>query len=102
LHVAQAAISKTLSNLEEGIGVKLLSRAARAVELTPEGQIFYTEAGRTLEQARLAPERSEARRTLAPRISGTDRTFFKPTKAEECETWLTFACNAYSTEMNVP
>jgi hypothetical protein len=51
--------------------------------------------------SRLAPERSEAGRKLAARISGPARTFFKPTLAEEYETWLTFACNASSTEMNV-
>lgn len=56
LHIAQAAISQTLSNLEHEIGVELLRRAGRTVELTPEGEIFYPETLRTLEQADRAVE----------------------------------------------
>jgi DNA-binding transcriptional LysR family regulator len=54
LHVAQPAISQTVADLEEELGLKLFSRAKRIAQLTPEGEIFYTEALRTLSQAELA------------------------------------------------
>jgi len=56
LHVAQPAISQTLSNLEAEIGVKLFMRLGRSVKLTPEGEIFYAETLRTLEQSQHAVE----------------------------------------------
>src|SRR5260370_15933301 len=54
LHVAQPAISQTVADLEEELGLKLFSRAKRIAQLTPEGEIFYKEAMRTLAQAELA------------------------------------------------
>src|SRR6202011_3870193 len=54
LHVAQPAISQTVADLEEELGLKLFSRAKRIAQLTPEGEVFYTEAMRTLAQAELA------------------------------------------------
>jgi DNA-binding transcriptional LysR family regulator len=54
LHVAQAAISRTVADLEDELGLKLFSRAKRAAQLTPEGEVFYAEAVRTLAQAELA------------------------------------------------
>lgn len=54
LHVAQPAISQTVADLEDELGLKLFSRAKRVAQLTPEGEIFYTEAMRTLAQAELA------------------------------------------------
>jgi len=54
LHVAQPAISQTVADLEEELGLKLFSRAKRIAQLTAEGEIFYTEAMRTLAQAELA------------------------------------------------
>lgn len=54
LHVAQPAISQTVADLEDELGLKLFSRAKRVAQLTPEGEIFYTEALRTLAQAELA------------------------------------------------
>jgi DNA-binding transcriptional LysR family regulator len=54
LHVAQPAISQTVVDLEEELGLKLFSRAKRVAQLTPEGEIFYSEAMRTLAQAELA------------------------------------------------
>src|ERR1700739_771332 len=54
LHVAQPAISQTVADLEDELGLKLLSRANRVVRLTPEGEIFYTEALRALAQVELA------------------------------------------------
>jgi len=54
LHVAQPAISRTVSDLEEELGLKLFSRVKRVARLTPEGEAFYAEAVRTLAQADLA------------------------------------------------
>lgn len=54
LHVAQPAISQTVADLEEELGLKLFSRDKRVAQLTPEGEIFHIEAMRTLAQAELA------------------------------------------------
>jgi DNA-binding transcriptional LysR family regulator len=54
LYVAQPAISRTVSDLEEELGLKLFSRVKRVAQLTPEGEAFYAEAVRTLAQADLA------------------------------------------------
>jgi len=54
LHIAQPAISQTVVDLEQELGLKLFSRARRKAELTPEGELFYAEAVRTLEQAESA------------------------------------------------
>ena len=54
LHVAQPAISRTVADLEDELGLKLFSRAKRMAELTPEGEIFYTEALQTLARAECA------------------------------------------------
>ena len=56
IHVAQPAISQTVADLEEELGLKLFSRAKRVAQLTPEGEVFYAEAVRTLAQAELAVE----------------------------------------------
>jgi len=44
LHVAQPSLSVHITNLEVELGVKLMQRSNRGVELTPEGQIFYARA----------------------------------------------------------
>ena len=54
LHVAQPAISRTVADLEDELGLKLFSRTKRMAQLTPEGEVFYAEAVRTLGQADLA------------------------------------------------
>jgi DNA-binding transcriptional LysR family regulator len=54
LYVAQPAISRTVSDLEEELGLKLFSRVKRLARLTPEGEAFYAEAVRTLTQADFA------------------------------------------------
>jgi DNA-binding transcriptional LysR family regulator len=44
IHVAQPAISQTILDLEEELGVRLLLRDRRTVQLTAPGEIFRSEA----------------------------------------------------------
>jgi DNA-binding transcriptional LysR family regulator len=53
-HIAQPAISQTVADLEQELGLKLFSRVGRNVELTSGGEVFYVEAMRTLAQAEIA------------------------------------------------
>lgn len=50
LHVAQPALSVHIANLEAELGVKLLRRSNRGVELTEEGRIFYASAKTVLRE----------------------------------------------------
>lgn len=54
LHIAQPAISQTIADLEQELGLKLFFRIGRKAQLTPGGEVFYAEAVRTLEQAESA------------------------------------------------
>ncbi len=40
-YVSQAALSKMIQRLEEGLDVKLFTRRSRGISLTPEGRMFY-------------------------------------------------------------
>ncbi|HVH89138.1 MAG TPA: LysR substrate-binding domain-containing protein [Terriglobales bacterium] len=51
LFVAQPSISQAVADLEGELGIKLFLREGRAAKLTPEGQVFYEEALKTLAQA---------------------------------------------------
>ena len=51
LHIAQPSISEAVSDLEDELGLKLFSRTHRKARLTPEGEIFYADAVRILQQA---------------------------------------------------
>ncbi|AXB41611.1 LysR family transcriptional regulator [Amycolatopsis albispora] len=48
LHVAQPALSHTIRQLEDELGVALLARTTRQVRITPAGEFFLTEARRVL------------------------------------------------------
>ncbi len=50
LHKSQSAVSHMLKKLEEDIGFLLLSREAYRPQLTAEGEIFYRQATRAIEQ----------------------------------------------------
>jgi DNA-binding transcriptional LysR family regulator len=56
LHIAQPALSKAVSGLEKSLGVSLLRRSKRRVELTAEGLLFLEEARRVLASAERAVE----------------------------------------------
>ena len=50
LYVSQTAVTQQIQALEELIGVKLLTRTKKRVELTPAGRVFQTEGRQLLEQ----------------------------------------------------
>lgn len=51
LFTAQPSLSQQIKDLEEDVGVKLLHRTKRKVELTDEGSVFLEQARLTLAQA---------------------------------------------------
>jgi DNA-binding transcriptional LysR family regulator len=56
LHIAQPPLSRQIRQLEEDVGVALLLRNKRSVELTKEGRIFLEEARKLVAQAGRAME----------------------------------------------
>jgi len=51
LRVAQPALSRQIRQLEEEVGVRLLERTRRGVQMTPAGEAFLVEARAVLEQS---------------------------------------------------
>ena len=51
LHVGQPAVSKTVAQLEDRLGVRLLLRSSRGLTPTEAGQSFYERAKRSIEEA---------------------------------------------------
>jgi DNA-binding transcriptional LysR family regulator len=51
LHIGQPAVSKTVAQLEERLGVRLLIRSTRGLTPTEAGQNFYERAKRAIEEA---------------------------------------------------
>lgn len=51
LQITQPALSKQIVALEQELGVMLLQRTKRSVELTPAGQVFLTQSQQLLAQA---------------------------------------------------
>jgi DNA-binding transcriptional LysR family regulator len=60
LHVAQQAVSQQIKTLEHLLGVSLLKRSSRRVELTPEGVVFLADCRRVLAGADRAARRVQA------------------------------------------
>jgi LysR family hca operon transcriptional activator len=54
LFTAQPSLSQQIKDLEEDVGVRLLNRTKRKVELTEEGEVFLEHARLTLAQAEKA------------------------------------------------
>lgn len=54
-----SAVSKLISRLEARLGVRLINRSTRKLQLTPEGSAFYERAGRILDEM-AAAEREAA------------------------------------------
>jgi LysR family hca operon transcriptional activator len=64
LHTAQPSLSRQIRDLEHGVGVPLLKRSVRGIELTAAGQAFLDHARLSLMQADAATE--AARRAAQP------------------------------------
>ena len=60
LHIAQLAVSQQIKALERSLGVTLLRRTPRRVELTAEGEVFLAECRRVLAAADRAARRVQA------------------------------------------
>lgn len=56
LEMPNSTVSRRISELEKAIGLRLLNRTTRTVELTEEGRIYYERCRRIVEEARLAHE----------------------------------------------
>jgi LysR family hca operon transcriptional activator len=67
LHTSQPSLSRQIRDLEEAVGVSLLTRSAYGVELTPAGKIFLDHARILLVQAEAAIEATRrAASTVVP------------------------------------
>lgn len=51
-----STLSRRISNLEKALGLRLLHRTTRKIELTEAGQLYYERCKRIVEEARLANE----------------------------------------------
>ena len=60
LHIAQQAVSQQIKALERSLGVTLLRRSSRRVELTAEGAVFLADCRRVLAAADRAARRVKA------------------------------------------
>jgi LysR family hca operon transcriptional activator len=68
LHTSQPSLSRQIRELEDQVGVELLSRGARGVELTAAGRAFIDHARLALIQVDAAVE---AARRAAQRANGS-------------------------------
>ena len=60
LHISQPPLSIQIAQLEEEIGVQLLKRTSRSVQLTPAGQVFLNDARTILDRVGAAGDRARA------------------------------------------
>lgn len=54
--IPNSTLSRRISGLEKAIGLRLLNRTTRKLELTEAGQLYYERCKRIVEEARLAHE----------------------------------------------
>ncbi|WP_456618617.1 LysR substrate-binding domain-containing protein [Bradyrhizobium sp. P5_C12] len=54
--VPNSTLSRRISGLEKAIGLRLLNRTTRRIELTEAGQLYFERSKRIVEEARLAHE----------------------------------------------
>src|SRR5260370_18112036 len=67
LHIGQPAVSKTIAQLEERLGARLLLRSTHGLTPTEAGRNFYERAKRAMQEA---DEAQPAPRGAAPTLSG--------------------------------
>jgi DNA-binding transcriptional LysR family regulator len=65
LHLAQPALSTQIRQLEDRLGVSLLRRTSRSVELTEAGRVFYADAKAIVEKFEEAVFHARAAANLA-------------------------------------
>src|SRR5258705_11839911 len=75
LHISQPPLSRAIRSLETQLGVTLLARSRRRVELTSEGELFLGEARRIIDSLERA---AGAVRALAAGARGRLRIGFVP------------------------
>jgi DNA-binding transcriptional LysR family regulator len=80
LHLSQPAISAQIQRLEEDVGVQLLDRNRRSVQLTKAGDSFLTGARATLARAEEAVESAQR---VARMQAGNVRVGFPPSVLQE-------------------
>ncbi|MDH2066835.1 LysR family transcriptional regulator [Pantoea sp. GD03673] len=56
LHVTRSAVAKTVSRLEERLGVTLFNRTTRSQSLTDEGTLYYEACRRALDEISMAED----------------------------------------------
>lgn len=56
LGIPNSTLSRRIGLLEEGIGLRLLNRTTRKIELTEAGQLYFERSRRIVEEARIAYE----------------------------------------------
>jgi len=54
--IPNSTLSRRISTLEKAIGLRLLNRTTRKIELTEAGQLYYQRSKRIVDEARLAHE----------------------------------------------
>src|ERR1700732_1194194 len=64
LHTAQPSLSRQIRDLEHEVGVELMSRSVRGIELTAAGKAFLDHARLALTQAEAARRAAKPPRTL--------------------------------------
>ncbi len=78
LHLSQSALSRRISKLEEGLGVRLLDRTTRKVRLTAVGRDFLPQARRLIEEL---AQSLDGLRDMAKRGAGQVSVACVPTAA---------------------
>ncbi|WP_305457385.1 LysR family transcriptional regulator [Photobacterium leiognathi] len=68
--VPNSTLSRRISALEKAIGLRLLHRTTRKIELTEAGQLYYERCRRIVEEAKLAHQQLS---DIAENPSGTVR-----------------------------
>jgi hypothetical protein len=76
--VPNSTVSRRIGALEKAIGLRLLHRTTRKVELTEAGQIYFERCKRIVDEARLAHEQLGEHKSLQ-----TDRVVLMPGPEEE-------------------